>query len=945
MYYNNSNVLSMFLVFFLACCAGMTLAEEEPTGKQRPSTYIDDLYHCDDPANASNIIPCDATTFKWELNALDPSTKIDDSALCNEIVSVLARAKESESAQAGQTVGQIQAQTQKNVGLWESIVETSVVDQTEPCILWALSYGRLAPWAVSMGFNDVRNNDQQQQIQADSDIMFNSDPLSPNLEVDFDPLVVALVWDTPLKDPLSIDRTELHDVTGRHVLDALRAKLGADKVSSLDLTIRAGLPDYSARLLPLTLIGTVVFGDHRQAMGPSTLSNVILNEAFVSPNARDLYLFRMKIAEDPVLQKVAMVVGGKETVAKYILNPSGGNDNSSNGGGPIIDTNSMNLSEKDEGFVSTLLIAVLSAVSASILGVVCFAYCLVCQPRPSRRAAKTLEENDGFLEDDNDQLSRKSGFSAKVAKQRKQSVETYEDGVPAVQTAPTAEADDDYDIEYVTGSQVDDGVSDYDMDTLPPPSTLPDTDDDEPSVSGMSIMDGFEDEHLDVEETPPVSIRSHHYSTDEEAGTDESLVSSDAYSYIPTDTSVGAIENGITTKTKRMWSKLKHQQKSDVDIVADADDLSVSSTEQHQQSFDKSNVSPKPHRKGILGPSSDNDSQSHDSNSLFYGTDEDTAQNSLAGSSTKELPQDGNNSEEAHQQQHGTNPPTDSATLEDKKSKFEDLWKDGNEVDEVASVLNYLDAVQSARRDDANSGSEASPAPTSSLKIVDVATPVQTPERLHRDGEPEQQPLSDSVVDRVPIENISKSSFQQVESARKKSNPHWGVAAAIPSSSESSVCSTDSSKLRSLLGQSDTNDAAIVFGKKLLQVARDDNSTSTNSSNTTPEADVSMSSCTSGKLKSLLTTSDDEDNDSVEILFDKTEKNEPRRIRREEEKKESDGDLNEDDRVNSYLPASITPKAAKPHIEPDFPDDGTVYSAFSEAPSVDETILPDMGWF
>jgi len=270
--------------------------------------------------------------------------------------------------------------------------------------------------------------------------------------------------------------------------------------------------------------------------------------------------------------------------------------------------------------------------------------------------------------------------------------------------------------------------------------------------------------------------------------------------------------------------------------------------------------------------------------------------------------------------------------IANKKKKFEDLWKDENEIDEAASVLNYLDSVQSTRRATEN-------VPTSSFKIVDVATPVQTPERLPRGEsekveEPDRQ-LSESLVDRVPetteieateddrmnlplpatletnfqdassnqkatvaaavtpesedssvLSNASGSSSRNKhlmvgESAHRKKANKWVPSSPSGASSEGSVCSTDSSKLRSLLGQSDTNDAAIAFGKQ----PKDDNSTS--SSSATPEAEVSMSSCTSGHLKSLLITDNRDtasDDGSEDFLF-KNEIPVARRIPEEEKKK------------------------------------------------------------
>lgn len=984
MTHRNHTMVSL-LVFIFACCAGVALADETETttNPTLPSTYRDDLYHCADPTDAKYVIPCDPTTFRWRLDDLYPSIQPDDSLLCQEVVKILVRAKEQEQLDTGQLQAE---QTQKDVQLWETIMETSVVDRLEPCVLWAMSYGPLAPWAASMGFDEQDHKFESGQHEH-VDINDNSDPISSLLEVEFDPIVIALAWDAELSEPLSLDRTELHDLTGRHMMVALKAELGNDKVEHLDLTVTAGLPDYQSRILPLTLSGKVVFSDHREALGPSSLRRVLLQTNFVNANARDLYLFRLKIAKDPTLQEVSVVLAGREAVAEYILLSlshvgSGGSNNNNANSQQSIDTSNNNLSQEDAKIVSIMLVAILSAVGASILAVVCFAYFLICRSKTSGKAAKTLEEHSSSAEEISF-VAEEYGMSIKGTKEpnksrksgRYQKMSDYEDGVPAVQTAPTEEADEDYDIEYVAGSHVDDGVSDYDMDTLPPPSILPDSDDDQ-SVA-MSVMEGFDDEIVG-------------YGDEEEAArnnqSDDSDANTSLYSYIPDDTSLSMDLKKETSMEKAqkkgiLWSVMKQAPSDTDDYDYDGSELST------EQSYTKTKV-----RNSMLGPSSDTDSQSRDSNSLLYGTDDDDITNGplLSHKLTEmEIPIAYNDEEEPQpdQEQSPVEVEVQSAPeqeIVDKKNKFEDIWKDENEVDEAASVLNYLDEVQSARKLADTQQPETSS--TTSFKIIDVATPVHTPERPRRveseclpESEPDQQ-LSESLVDRVPettdaaedgemnvplpatldanlqesssvsssLSGSSRNTSHRAvgESARRKKSNKWDPSSPFPSS-DSSVGSSDSSKLRSLLGQGDTNDSALFFGKQILP-QKDDNSTS--SSNATPDADLSMSSCTSGKLKSLLTTTDGRDatsdDEPEEFLFhnNNNETSEPRRIQ-EEEKKEIEFDDDEDDRQNSYLPASITPRGAKSPEEVDTPDDGTVYSAFSDAPSVDESIKSDMGWF
>jgi hypothetical protein len=152
MTHRNHTMVSL-LVFIFACCAGVALGDETETttNPTLPSTYRDDLYHCADPTDAKYVIPCDPTTFRWRLDDLYPSIQPDDSLLCQEVVKILVRAKEQEQLDTGQLQAE---QTQKDVQLWETIMETSVVDRLEPCVLWAMSYGPLAPWAASMGFDE-----------------------------------------------------------------------------------------------------------------------------------------------------------------------------------------------------------------------------------------------------------------------------------------------------------------------------------------------------------------------------------------------------------------------------------------------------------------------------------------------------------------------------------------------------------------------------------------------------------------------------------------------------------------------------------------------------------------------------------------------------------------------------------------------------------------------
>ena len=145
-----------------------------------PSDYEDDLYHCKDPTLNQNPIRCDPTTYLWDLGDLNPSEQLDDSLLCQEIVKILVRARAEENLDPGQAQAQ---ETQKEVQLWETIMETSVVDQLEPCVLWAMSFGPLTPYAASMGLYDDREPPPQIANVLDEQIDISEEPdIKPKVE-------------------------------------------------------------------------------------------------------------------------------------------------------------------------------------------------------------------------------------------------------------------------------------------------------------------------------------------------------------------------------------------------------------------------------------------------------------------------------------------------------------------------------------------------------------------------------------------------------------------------------------------------------------------------------------------------------------------------------------------------------------------------------------------
>mmetsp|Transcript_12561 Transcript_12561/g.22553 ORF Transcript_12561/g.22553 Transcript_12561/m.22553 type:complete len:813 (+) Transcript_12561:1-2439(+) len=219
----------------------------------------------------------------------------------------------------------------------------------------------------------------------------------------------------------------------------------------------------------------------------------------------------------------------------------------------------------------------------------------------------------------------------------------------------------------------------------------------------------------------------------------------------------------------------------------------------------------------------------------------------------------------------------------------------------------------------------------------------------------------------------SATSGRKVESARKKKPSKWGTQdrpqLEFSHSCDDSVSSTDSAAFRSLLGQSDTNDAALVFSKQQQQelVSQREEGKSKNS-NSDPEG------TTPHQLQSLLDkdTADgfesaEEFDDAEELLLEaekqaaatvmgnsETASNQPTRSQdimrkspaatTEEEKKDdfSDEEHEGEKKNPGYLPASILPAASYEST-----GDGTIVStsSLSAAPSVDASISSKMGWF
>jgi hypothetical protein len=1016
------------------------------------------------------------------------------------------------------------------------------------------------------------------------------------LAIDFDPIVITLVWDETFSsfvpdttNPLSIDRSELHDITGQHMLEALQAELHDYGIQFLDLRVSAGLPSYETRTLPLTLTGQVVFNNSRQVLGPASLRRVLLQTTFQNTNANDLYLFRLKIANDPTLQNVVTVLAGKDALIQYTLQYNGGSGGNSNNGGNNNNKNNEGIDFSDftsintdtsteEGFVSVLLIAIIVAVGLSIVAVVCFIYCLICKKprsRTSGKAAKTLEENSLVdIEDgpppsvitgiptnihgryrkskqqkkENKKLlssstnsknsnnnnkgrsSRRSNrsrgrYASMSASSQVSDNENY-DEVHAVRTAPTQEMMEgggEYDIEFnFAGSNLDDGVSEYDMETLPPPSThVPDTDDE---AAMMSIMDGMVDNVDDYnnynnnntdDDSDDKTVASSNLGGDYDDNISDAGTS--LYSYIPDDTSLTAsLVNGpfssqyqqqqqnkqpdLQQQQLQQQTTMERAQKKSI-LWSVMDSLNVtkappagSDTDNEGESVyiddmtfigdDYNNNNNNNKEKNIISPTYTNTTKKNDTKTMLGNDDNDSFtsskdSNSLLYKNTAEV--------EAEAEAVVDAAPTKYP--EERKKQFEQVWKqdttttttttpedadadadDSVVVEKEASIQTTTPEKEESNDNDNSEEIAAVKTAKRSNKTIDLNNDIVIDNNDAHDDDgdgdgdgdykedetaaavPESQPeegasSSEAVVDWVPEEkkaeeeidddggdedednrrflplpttlessfltqdanqsgtifdagdassvssgvsetsHISNASIaRKGESVRRKKSSKWGATAATassPSSSASvvscggSVCSTDSSKLRSLLGQSDTNDAALVFGKQQQTSSKNNDE----SSSSLAESEVSMSSCTSNQLKSLLTRTDSKDSvEDEDFLFrqnkettettqvvpsssssttqeqekttaGKTNDDVVRRTVREEEKKEdfvdeeNYDDDDDDSKKNAYLPVAIRPVTPSHNKDDDDETAVSVYSAFSEAPSVDESISSNMGWF
>ena len=153
-------LLPATLLFLVTFAAVVVTADGD---SDLPKNYRDDVYHCTDPIVNNNqggknlLLTCDPITYLWNINELKPNKQPDNSELCTELIGILLRSKEKEELQkeAGQLDANVNLDVtvRNDIQMWESIMDNSVVDQLEPCVLWAMTYGSLTQYSSSIEIN------------------------------------------------------------------------------------------------------------------------------------------------------------------------------------------------------------------------------------------------------------------------------------------------------------------------------------------------------------------------------------------------------------------------------------------------------------------------------------------------------------------------------------------------------------------------------------------------------------------------------------------------------------------------------------------------------------------------------------------------------------------------------------------------------------------------
>ena len=156
------SLVSLFALLAPLLCVTFVTADGD-SDLLLPKNYRDDVYHCTDPITNNNqggknlLLTCDPITYLWNINELKPNKQPDNSELCTELIGILLRSKEKEELQkeAGQLDANVNLDVtvRNDIQMWESIMDNSVVDQLEPCVLWAMTYGSLTQYSSSIEIN------------------------------------------------------------------------------------------------------------------------------------------------------------------------------------------------------------------------------------------------------------------------------------------------------------------------------------------------------------------------------------------------------------------------------------------------------------------------------------------------------------------------------------------------------------------------------------------------------------------------------------------------------------------------------------------------------------------------------------------------------------------------------------------------------------------------
>lgn len=188
-----------------------------------------------------------------------------------------------------------------------------------------------------------------------------------------DPLLVTLMWPSQIfsssssspqeaaEAVFSLDRNELRDITERHVLEALLAGLGDSILATVNIILTSdGIPTQGTWKERLT--GTVTLQEDGAQL-PSSTVNRLIQEAFVG-TARELYQFRLQIANDPTLRQLQSVrIEGESSTNVFDNN----NFDTANNNGDDDD---------DENGLDQVLIIVIASCAAALVAVCASGYCL-----------------------------------------------------------------------------------------------------------------------------------------------------------------------------------------------------------------------------------------------------------------------------------------------------------------------------------------------------------------------------------------------------------------------------------------------------------------------------------------------------------------------------------------------------------------------------------------